>query len=423
MLQRRHQKALEQAVREAEAANRSKSEFLSQMSHDIRTPINGLMGMIELAQRNMDDASKVSLYLRKMQGASNHLALLVNDVLDMAKVDNEGNKNETEVAPFYLPDLLEDCISIVDGRILGRDLEFITDTKAIEHPNLIGSKIYLSRVLINILGNAVKYTKDGGKIRFHVHEESSDEENASFVFSVQDTGIGMSEEFQKHLFEAFAQEDTGTVGLFQGTGLGMTIAKRLIDRMNGTLTVDSTLGVGSTFVLTLSFPLSPDEAPRQKQYIDPVSSSPAPPSSPPVPVISENTKDCQGALHVMVAEDVELNQEFVLSILEDEGIQVTIAEDGAQAVELFRASPPGTYHLIFMDIRMPVMDGHQATETIRTMPDRPDGAVIPIVAMSANAYVEDMERSKAVGMNAHLSKPIKAIEILQAVEDYAAIHS
>lgn len=427
LLQYNHQKKLEQAVKEAEAANRSKSEFLAQMSHDIRTPINGLMGMIELAQRNMDDASKVSLYLRKMQGASNHLALLVNDVLDMAKVDNEGTKNETEVVPFYLPDLLEDCISIVDGRILGRNLEFITDTKDIRHPDLIGSKIYLSRVLINILGNAVKYTKDGGKVRFHVYEVSSDEENASFVFSVQDTGIGMSEEFQKHLFEAFAQEDTGSVGLFQGTGLGMTIAKRLIDRMNGTLTVDSTLGVGSTFTLTLSFPLSPDEAPRRKQYVDPdflvPSSDPVVPPAPAVPVISENTEAGQQTLHVMVVEDVELNQEFVLSILEDEGIRVTIAEDGAQAVELFRASPPGTYHLIFMDIRMPVMDGHQATEAIRTMSDRPDGAVIPIVAMSANAYVEDIERSEAVGMNAHLSKPIKAIEILQAVEEYAAVSS
>ena len=427
LLQRRHQKELEQAVMEAEAANRSKSEFLSQMSHDIRTPINGLMGMIELAQRNMDDVSKVSIYLRKMQGASNHLALLVNDVLDMAKVDNEGTKNEMEVLPFYLPDLLEDCISIVDGRILGRNLEFITDIKDIEHPDLIGSKIYLSRVLINILGNAVKYTKDGGKVRFHVHEVSSDEENASFVFSVQDTGIGMSEEFQKHLFEAFAQEDTGGAGLFQGTGLGMTIAKRLTDRMNGTLTVDSKLGVGSTFTLTLSFPLSPDEVPRRQQYTDPAapvaSPVPAVPSAPAVPVISESTGDIQGAIHVMVVEDVELNQEFVLSILEDEGIRVTIAEDGAQAVELFRTAPPGTYHLIFMDIRMPVMDGHQAAETIRTMPDRPDGAVIPIVAMSANAYVEDIERSKAVGMNAHLSKPIKAIEILQAVEDYAAVSS
>ena len=269
LIQRQHQKELEQAVKDAEAANKSKSEFLSQMSHDIRTPINGLMGMLELAQRNLDDSKKVSLYLRKMQGASNHLALLVNDVLDMAKVDNEGTKTEMDVAPFCLPDLLEDCASIVDGRILGRNIDFITDISNIQHPDLIGSKIYLSRVLINILGNAVKYTKDGGKVRFHVHEVSSDGDNATFVFSVQDTGIGMSEEFQKHLFEAFAQEDTGSVGLFQGTGLGMTIAKRLIDRMNGTLTVDSTLGIGSTFTVTLSFPLSPDAVPHRNQHVDP----------------------------------------------------------------------------------------------------------------------------------------------------------
>ena len=419
--QRKHQKALEQAVREADAANRSKSEFLSQMSHDIRTPINGLMGMIELAQRNLNDSKKVYTYLRKMQGASNHLALLVNDVLDMAKVDNDDSKQEISVAPFYLPDLLEDCISIIDGRILGRQLEFITDINSIQHPNVIGSKIYISRVLINILGNAVKYTKDGGKVRFHVHEMSSGEDNVTFVFSVQDTGIGMSEEFQKHLFEEFAQEDTGSTGLFQGTGLGMAIAKRLIDRMNGTLTVDSTLGVGSTFTLTLTLPLSKEEVPQQERPTDstvsvPVFNGSAPSSTEPT---GEGVCLEQKSLHVMVAEDVELNQEFVLSILEDEGIQVTIAEDGAQAVELFRSSPPGTYDLIFMDIRMPVMDGYQATETIRNLSDRPDGAVIPIVAMSANAYLEDIERSKAVGMNAHLSKPIKAIEILQAVEEYA----
>lgn len=421
LLQHRHQKELELAVKQAVAADQSKSVFLSQMSHDIRTPINGLTGMIELARRNIDNPEKLSDYLKKMQNASNHLTLLVNDVLDMSKMDHDGIKTEIDVAPFHLPTLLDECISIVEGRLVSRKLTFVTNIEDIRHPDLIGSKTYLSRVLVNILGNAIKYTKDDGTIRFHVYETASGNENATFIFSIQDTGIGMSEEFQKRLFEAYAQEDRMETKL-QGTGLGMTIAKRLIDRMNGTLTVDSKIGMGSTFTLTLTLPLSPNAVPAQ----EPQMLSPTPVSSPVIhlpssgsdPLIS--SKEQKKNLHIMVAEDVELNQEYVLCILEEEGYQVTIAENGARAVELFRSSPPGTYDLIFMDIRMPVMDGYQATEAIRKMSDRPDGSSIPIVAMSANAYAEDIEQSKAVGMNGHLRKPIKAIEILNAVEIYAA---
>ena len=430
LFQRRQQKLLRKAVQTADAANRSKSEFLSQMSHDIRTPINGLMGMIELAQRNLDDPEKVSQYLHKMHGASSHLALLVNDILDISKLEDEAEKQQISVAPFHLPTLLDECTSIVEGRTIGRNLDLITEIGPFEHPDVVASKIYISRVIINILGNAVKYTKDGGKIWLRAQEESFDEEDgvAAYVFSVQDTGIGMTEEFKLHLFEAFAQADTGSIGLFQGTGLGMTIAKRLVDRMGGILYVESELGVGSTFTVTLLLPVSTESVSHQKHYVEPVQ-APTALNTPTAPVIPTSVTVCtekegviqhsQRPLHILVAEDVELNQEFVMSILEDEGILVTIAEDGSKAVELFRASPPETYDLIFMDIRMPVMDGHQATEAIRNMSDRPDGKTIPIVAMSANAYTEDIERSKAVGMNAHLSKPIKAIEILQAVEDYA----
>ena len=418
LFQYKHQKKLELTMKQAVAANQSKSAFLSQMSHDIRTPINGLTGMIELARRNINDPKKISDYLQKMQNTSNHLTLLVNDVLDMSKMDHEGIKTKIDASPFHLPTLLDECISIVDGRLIGRDLEFITNIANMDHPDLIGSKTHLSRVLINILGNAIKYTKDEGTIRFHVHESSHTTENATFVFSIQDTGIGMSDEFQKHLFDAFAQEDREETRL-QGTGLGMTIAKQLINRMNGTLVVDSKIGIGSTFTLTLTLPIAPTTASSQDPQ--PLSLASMPPvTASPAPTVPAKNRTQQKPFHIMVVEDVELNQEYVMCILEDEGYQVTIAENGARAVELFRSSPPGTYDLIFMDIRMPVMNGYQATEAIRKMSDRPDGSSIPIVAMSANAYIEDIEQSKASGMNDHLRKPIKAIEILSAVESYKA---
>ncbi len=374
---------LKEAAEEARSANRAKSEFLSHMSHDIRTPINGIMGMTEIALKNVSDAARVEDCLGKISNSSQHLLSLINDVLDMSRI--ESGKVTVNSAPMNILATTDECASIIDGQLQDRDVELIREFGDFAHPNLIGDELHLRQILINILGNSVKFTPDGGKIYFRVRETGSADGRAHFHFEIEDTGIGMKPEFLKHIWEPFAQEDGGNRTNYKGTGLGMAITKQFVDMMGGTITVESQLHEGSIFVIKLSFDIDEHAAAA---------------AEPP-----EETKFQLEGMRVMLVEDNELNTEVAQFMLEDAGITVTCVENGQLALELFQNQAEGSFDIILMDIMMPVMNGLDATRAIRAL-ERPDAKTIPIVAMTANAYEDDIRLAREAGMNGHLSKPI-----------------
>ena len=374
---------LKEAAEEARSANRAKSEFLSHMSHDIRTPINGIMGMTEIALKNVSDTAWVKDCLGKISNSSQHLLSLINDVLDMSRI--ESGKVTVNSAPMNMIAATDECASIIGGQLLGRDVELIREFDDFAHPNLIGDELHLRQVLINILGNSVKFTPDGGKIYFRVKETGSADGRAHFHFEIEDTGIGMKQEFLKHIWEPFSQEDGGNRTNYKGTGLGMAITKRFVDMMGGTITVESRLHEGSKFVIELGFDID--------QHVAEASETP------------EETELHLEGMRVMLVEDNEINTEIAQFMLEDVGITVTCVENGQLALELFQSHEAGSFDVILMDIMMPVMNGLDATRAIRAL-DRPDAETIPIVAMTANAYDEDVRRAREAGMNRHLAKPI-----------------
>lgn len=373
---------LKSAAEQANSANKAKSDFLSHMSHDIRTPINGIMGMTDIAMKNIGNDEKIQDCLNKISGSSQHLLGLINDVLDMSRI--ESGKTRVKNENFDIRTCIDNCISIIGGQVATRDLELVRELGKFRHPCLIGDELHLRQVFINILGNSVKFTPDGGEISFRAWELECTEEKALYRFELADTGIGMKEEFLPHLFEAFAQEDDGTRTTYKGTGLGMAITKEFVDLMGGTIQVESKLNIGTKFTIELWFDIDHDAR------------------------IGESQVDCQVDLvgmKVLLVEDIELNMEIAQCMLEDEGAVVTPAMNGQEAVDLFSDNPPGTFDMIIMDIMMPVMDGITAAKTIRAM-ERKDAKTIPIVAMTANAYEEDVQKTHDAGMNAHLSKPI-----------------
>lgn len=384
---------LARMAEEAKSANAAKSAFLSHMSHDIRTPINGIMGMTNIAMKNLEDKEQVEECLKKIDGSSNHLLSLVNDVLDMSRIESGKTTINHEFMDMRL--VLENCSSIIGGQLLERDVEFITEFDLIEHPLLLGDELHLRQVLINILGNAVKFTPDGGKIIFQVKEISSDDTQALFRFEITDTGIGMDEKFIEHIWEPFTQEENGGRTNYKGTGLGMTITKQFVELMGGTISVESRLNEGSRFVVELPAEIT-DNAPVQE-------------------TVGEH-EDLTGA-KVLLVEDNELNVEIARYMLEEEGISVQNAGNGQAAIDIFTASEPWTYDVILMDVMMPVMDGLEATRRIRAL-DRPDAAEIPIIAMTANAYEEDIKKTHEAGMNAHLTKPLNMEIVLGTLAKY-----
>ena len=294
-------------------------------------------------------------------------------------------------------------MDIVEGKIGNRALTFEHEFKNIKHPYLIGSELYLNEILINILSNSVKYTKDGGTIRFLAEEIlAKTEGKAAFRFTVEDTGIGISEHFLKKIFEPFTQEVETSRTSYQGTGLGMTIVKQLLDKLGGTIEIKSKLGEGSRFIVCLEFEID-KEAKIQEVTI---------------PEIKEEVANDLSGMKVLVVDDVELNIEIIQSILEDEGVTVITACNGAEAVNIFSSLEPGSLHLILMDIRMPVLDGIEATKRIRNMPNRSDAATIPIVAITANSDETDEKKSKAAKMNGHMKKPIEFDELISMVSGY-----
>ena len=353
------------------------------MSHDIRTPINGICGMVNMADHYADDMEKQTEYRTKVKEASNLLLELVNDVLDMSKL--ESGEIVLEEIPFNLSSISREVFAVIEQVAAEQNIRIVWEKKEITHRDLIGSAGYVKRVMMNILSNAVKYNRENGHIYLSCMEIPSEQPGMTTMeFICRDTGIGMTEAFQKRLFEPFAQEHAGSRTKFSGTGLGMSITKKLIEKMGGTITFESELGKGTTFVLRIPFKTDPDVEKREEQK-------------------TATERSIKG-LKILLAEDNALNMEIAEFMLQNEGAEVSKAWNGEETVELFRKSESGEFDAILMDIMMPVMNGYEATKMIRSL-DREDAKVIPIIAMTANAFTEDRLRAKEAGMNEHIAKP------------------
>ena len=382
-----NREVLREALAEAEYANRAKTTFLNNMSHDIRTPMNAIIGFTALAASHLDDRELVADYLSRITVSSQHLLSLINDVLDMSRI--ESGKMTLEESTVHLPELIRDLEAILQPGVEEKKLSLAVDASGIEHPDIIVDRLRLNQILLNILSNAVKFTPAGGAISLTARELGSPAAGLSrYEFRVRDNGIGMSEEFQKTLFEAFTREKTSTVSGIQGTGLGMAITKSIVDMMGGTITVSSAVGEGSEFVVTLPCRLSGVSA----------EGVPAPAD------VGQAAKNGFAGRRVLLAEDNEMNQMIAEAILTEHGFQVDIVSDGEQAVQRMADAPAGTYDVILMDIQMPNMDGYEAARHIRALAD-PVKAGIPIVAVTANAFEEDRRQAIGAGMDGHLAKP------------------
>ena len=371
---------LEIAVRQEAAANRAKRDFLFNMSHDIRTPMNAIIGYTTLAETNLTQPAKLADYLQKISTASQHLLSLINDVLDMSRI--ESGRVVLEQKPVHLPTLVQDVRDIIQSNITAKGLAFTVDLAGVRDEDVIGDPLRIQRILLNILSNAVKFTPSGGSITLRVVEMSGAPlRYADYEFHVRDTGIGMSAEYQKHIYEQFSREETSTVSKTEGTGLGMPITKRLVEMMDGSIELVSAPGQGTEFTVHLRLPLSSEQKERT-QAADPTFAG----------------------TRLLVVEDNELNMEITTTVLEEAGFSVDQAVNGQAALEKVATAAPGQYALVLMDIQMPVMDGYEATRRIRALPD-PAKAQIPIVAMTANAFAEDRANALAAGMNDHIAKP------------------
>ena len=377
------------AAKKAEAANEAKTEFLQRMSHDIRTPINGICGLVNMAEHYADNMEKQTEYRTKVKEASNLLLELVNDVLDMSKL--ESGEIVLEEIPFNLSKISREVFVVIEQMAAEQNIQIKWEKKEITHRDLIGSPGYVKRVMMNILSNAMKYNRENGHIYISCIEiPSGQPETTTMEFVCRDTGIGMTEEFQKHIFEPFAQEHSGSRTKFAGTGLGMPIAKKLIEKMGGTITFESVEGVGTTFVIRVPFRIDTDRDSKVET--------------------GEKTEVSIRGLHILLAEDNELNMEIAEFMLQNEGAEVTKAWDGQEAVKIFEKSRSGEFDVILMDIMMPVMNGYEAAKMIRSL-DKEDAKAIPIIAMTANAFTEDRIRAKEAGMDEHVAKPVD-VELL-----------
>ena len=392
----RKNEELQSAYTEANLANVAKSDFLARMSHDIRTPINGILGLLEMSDRYPDDMEKLQLYRDKARVTAKHLLSLINDVLDMSKLES-GNIQLME-QPFDMNELLNECHDIIGVPAEENHIELITlNEEPVEHPHVIGSAVHVRQLLTNILSNAVKYNRPGGYIKVSTDEVFMDEDAIVFRFTFEDNGIGMSEEFQKHLFEPFAQENENDREKYRGTGLGMAIVKKLVDKMHGTISVKSQKNVGSCFVITLPFKIDHNASLRK-----------------------EKTRTANVDIHgrrILVVEDNELNLEIAQFMLEESGAVVESASNGLEAVDKFAKSKLNYYDAVLMDVMMPVMDGYEATQRIRAL-DRADVKSLPILAVTAHAFVEDIAKCKAAGMNEHLAKPLDMHKMITAIAKY-----
>ena len=383
-------------AKKAEAANEAKTEFLQRMSHDIRTPINGICGMINVADHYADNMEKQTECRAKIKKTSHLLLELINEVLDMSKL--ESDEVVLEDIPFNLNSIFEEILGVIEHMAAEQNIRIIWEEKEVTHWNLIGSPVHVKRILMNILSNAVKYNKEKGYVYISCREiPSKQTAMPTLEFVCRDTGIGMTEAFQKRIFEPFAQEHAGSRTKFAGTGLGMPITKKLVEKMGGTISFESKEGTGTTFVIRIPFQIDADMKDRNET--------------------EEKTETSIQGLHVLLTEDNELNMEIAEFVLQNEGAVVTKAWNGQKAVDIFRKSRPGEFDAILMDIMMPVMNGYEAAKMIRAL-DRDDAKTVPIIAMTANAFTEDRLKSKESGMNEHIAKPIDAKLLVKVISEF-----
>ncbi len=389
---------LKKALEKANQANAAKSDFLSRMSHDIRTPLNGIIGLLDISEANPQDLELASQNRAKARIAANHLLSLINDILNMSKL--EADNIELAHEAFDVRQLAGDIIIIAEMRAAesGITLKHEDCSKNIIYPYVYGSPLHVRQIFVNILSNAIKYNKPGGNIFMKIESGKKQDNTIEYICTITDTGIGMSPEFAEHLFEPFSQEKVDARSVYHGTGLGMSIVKALVDKMNGIIAVESEPGVGSKFTVTLSFEIA-----EQKELDN-----------------EETTEDITVSIKdtkIMLVEDNELNIEIATELLKEQGAIVTQVANGAEAVRLFKENPRGTFDVILMDVMMPVMDGLEATRKIRAL-DRIDAATIPIIALTANAFYEDVKKCIESGMNAHLSKPLEIEKVVEMIVKY-----
>lgn len=392
-----YQQELVKAIESANQANTAKTDFLNRMSHDIRTPLNGILGMLDIAQKNETNPKALLECHEKMRTAAFHLKALVNDVLDMQRMETD--RFFLEQIPFDIREILDNCWSMLEAQASRLDITLKKiKPGSLKYPYLIGSPLHIRQIFMNLLSNAIKYNKPGGSISVHAKIIRQVHQNVIYKFIISDTGIGISPEFQKHIFEPFAQEDTGARTIYKGTGLGMAIVHRLVQEMGGTIQLKSEKNVGSTFTLILPFTIDEHQPSASAE-------------------IATDTPADLTDLHILVVEDNELNLEIAVFSLEAAGLNVSTAINGLEAVRLFEKSKPYEYDIILMDIMMPVMNGLDAAKAIRGL-SRPDATTVPIIALSANAFAEDIQKSKNAGINEHLAKPLEMDKVLKVIASY-----
>lgn len=362
-------------------ANSAKSEFLSHMSHDLRTPINGILGMLAILEKSQDDPERQRDCRRKIRVSAEHLLSLVNDVLQVSNL--ESGKPAAAAEPFDLRTVLEDCVTILSPLAEERDVLLELETSGLRHSRAIGDPLRLKQVLMGVIDNALKYNRPHGSVSVRAEEAAFRDGTVRCRFTIEDTGIGIGEDFKDHIFEPFTQEHQGARTDYNGAGLGMSIVKRLVDQMEGTIEVDSRVGKGS--VVRIVLPIRADPAGEAR--------------------FEEKERGDIAGMQVLLAEDNEINCEIVEFMLRDAGAEVVTAKDGKAAVDAFEASASGTFDCILMDLMMPVMSGYEASRVIRGL-DRTDAETVPIIALSANTFEEDVALAKDAGMNDHLAKPV-----------------
>ncbi|MCI6017435.1 MAG: ATP-binding protein [Clostridiales bacterium] len=396
--EKERQKVLQDALVSAQHANRAKTDFLSRMSHDIRTPLNGIIGLLEMEERHIDDRQLINENREKIKVAANHLNSLLNDILQLSKLEDGNISLSREVV--NLNALAGEILTISEIRASERGitLQYRESGAVFGVPYVYGSPLHLRQIFLNILSNAVKYNKPGGTVTCKVECLRKDERNVTYSCTISDTGIGMSQTFIEHIFEPFSQERSDARSTYQGTGLGMSIVKSLVDKMGGTIEVKSTEGKGSTFVVTIPFEIAEASEAGNEE--------------------TEETDVSLENVQILLVEDNELNMEIAQCLLEDAGASVSKAYDGQQAVDIFRKNPPGTFDVILMDVMMPVMNGIEAARTIRLL-DRSDAQTIPVIAMTANAFEEDKRATKEAGMNEHLTKPLDGKKVIRVISKYS----
>ena len=390
---KKQEQAILELLEKVRQANSAKSEFLSHMSHDLRTPINGILGMLAIMERSQEDPERQRDCREKIRVSTEHLLSLVNDVLQVSKLES-GRPAEIE-EPFELHDILESCIMILSAQAETAGIRLVLEEADIQHVRLIGNPLHLKQILMGIIDNGIKYNRPNGSVVIRVKETGCEEGIASYRFAIEDNGIGIGEDFKKHIFEPFTQEHQGARTHYNGAGLGMSIVKKLVDQLEGTIEVDSQIGRGSVFYVTL--PIHVDQAW----------------SAEPLEEEGDIQADIAG-MRVLLVEDNEINCEIVEFMLEQASAEVVTANDGKAAVDAFEASAPGSFDCILMDLMMPVMSGYEAARVIRGL-DRPDAEAVPIIALSANAFEEDVAMTKDAGMNEHLAKPVDINEVFRAM--------